>query len=38
MKIKLNNMKQNSIKLAKVHSTENICKICLEGKENKNDK
>lgn len=35
---KLNNMKQNSIKLAKVHSTKNICKICLEGKENKNDK
>lgn len=35
--IKLNNMKENSIRLAKVHSTENICKICLEGKENKND-
>lgn len=35
---KLNNMKQNSIKLSKVHSTENICKICLEGKESKNDK
>lgn len=35
--IKLNNMKKNSIRLAKVHSTKNICKICLEGKENKND-
>lgn len=34
---KLNNMKENSIKLAKTHSTEDICKICLNGKENKND-
>lgn len=34
---KLNNMKQNSIKLAKVNSTKDICKICIEGKENKND-
>lgn len=34
---KLNNMKQNSIKLAKPNSTRDICKICLEGKENNND-
>lgn len=35
--IKLNNMKKNSIKLAKINSTKDICKICLEGEENKND-
>ncbi len=34
---KLNNMKKNSIKLAKINSTKDICKICLEGKENNND-
>lgn len=34
---KLSNMKQNSIKLAKPNSTRDICKICLEGKENNND-
>lgn len=34
---KLNIMKENSIRLAKVNSTKDICKICLEGKENKND-
>lgn len=34
---KLNNMKENSIKLAKVNSTKDICKICLERKENNND-
>lgn len=34
---KLNNMKENSIKLAKINSTKDICKICLEGKENNND-
>lgn len=34
---KLNNMKENSIKLAKVNSTKDICEICLERKENKND-
>lgn len=34
---KLNNMKKNSIKLAKMNSTKDICKICLEGKENNND-
>lgn len=34
---KLINMKQNSIKLAKVNSTKDICKICLEGKESNND-
>ena len=34
---KLNNMKQNSIKLAKINSTRDICKICLERKESKND-
>jgi len=34
---KLNTMKENSIKLAKKHATEDICKICLNGKENKND-
>lgn len=35
--IKLNNMKENSIKLAKINSTKDICKICIEGEENKND-
>lgn len=34
---KLNTMKQNSIKLAKPNSTKDICKICLEGKENHHD-
>ena len=34
---KLNDMKKNSIKLAKKYSTQNICKICLEGNDNKND-
>lgn len=34
---KLNYMKENSIKLAKINSTKDICKICIEGKENKND-
>lgn len=34
---KLNNMKENSIKLAKVNSTKDICEICLERRENKND-
>ena len=34
---KLNSMKENSSKLAKTHATEDICKICLNGKENKND-
>ena len=34
---KLKNMKENSIRLAKTHATEDICKICLNGKENKND-
>ena len=34
---KLNTMKENSIKLAKKHSTKDICEICLNGKENKND-
>lgn len=34
---KLNNMKKNSMKLAKINSTKDICQICLEGKENKND-
>lgn len=34
---KLTIMKENSIKLAKVNSTKDICKICLERKENEND-
>lgn len=34
---KLKEMKENSIKLAKKNSTQDICKICLDGKENKND-
>ncbi len=34
---KLNNMKENSMALAKLHSTEDICRICLNGKENNND-
>lgn len=35
---KLNNMRENSIKLAKINSTKDICKICLEErKENNND-
>lgn len=34
---KLNYMKENSIKLARINSTKDICKICIEGKENKND-
>ena len=34
---KLTTMKENCIKLAKIHATRDICKICLKGKENKND-
>ena len=31
---KLNEMKQNSIKLSKKDSTSSICRICIDGKEN----
>ena len=35
---KLKDMQNNSIKIASKYSTENICKICLDGKENNDDK
>ena len=34
---KLETMQKNTNILAKKHSTENICNICLNGKENIND-
>ena len=34
---RMNYMKENSIRLARRDSTANICKICLNREENKND-